>query len=62
VRRVEGRLDVGLGAAGDLGEGLAVDRRDVLEVVPLDRRDPLAADEVVVAGLDADQGVSRSGG
>ncbi len=48
---VECGFDVLGGAAGDLGEDLAVDRRDVLEVLALDRRDVLAADPMVVAGL-----------
>ena len=40
------------GAAGYLGEGLTGDRGGVLEVLPLRRRDVLAADEVVIAGLE----------
>ena len=54
VRGVERLLDVLGGAAGDLGEGLAGHRRGVLEVLALGRRDVLAADEVVVAGLEGD--------
>jgi hypothetical protein len=43
VRGVEGLLDVLRGAAGDLGERLTGDRRRVLEVLALDRRDVIAA-------------------
>ena len=61
VRGVERELDVLGGAAGDLAEGLAVDRRDVLEVLALDRGDPLAADPVVVAGSVGDDGAVGTG-
>ena len=54
VRGVERLLDVLGGRAGDLADDLAADRRAVLEVAPLRRRDPLAADEVVVAIADLD--------
>jgi len=55
VGGVEGRLDVLGGAAGDLGERLAVDGRDVLEVGALDRVDPRAPDVVAVAAGDLDR-------
>ena len=54
---VERRVDVLCGSPGDLGERLAVHRRDVLEVLSLDRLDPLAADEVAVPALDGDERV-----
>jgi hypothetical protein len=53
VRGVQDELDVLGGAARDLGERLTVDRRHVLEVLPLDRGDPLAADPVVVAASES---------
>ena len=43
-------VDVFDGAAADLAERLAVDGRDVLEVLALHRVDELAADVVAVAG------------
>ena len=61
VRGVEGRLDVLGGAAADLAERLAVDRRDVLEVLALLRLDPVAADEVAVAALDGNERAVRAG-
>src|SRR6476620_7136693 len=54
MRGVERGLDVLGGAAGDLGERLARDRGRVLEVLPLLGCDVLAADEVVVTGLEGD--------
>src|SRR5699024_3246939 len=44
--RVEGGLDILGGGAGDLGEDLTGHGSDVLEVVAVLRRHPLAADEV----------------
>ncbi|EJZ06057.1 hypothetical protein MFORT_28624 [Mycolicibacterium fortuitum subsp. fortuitum DSM 46621 = ATCC 6841 = JCM 6387] len=55
VRGVQRLLDVGLGGAGHLAEHLAGDRRRVLEVAALGGGDPLAADVVVVAGLERHQ-------
>ncbi len=49
VGGVEGDLDVLRARPGDLADDLAVDRRGVLEVLALHRRDPLAADEILVA-------------
>jgi hypothetical protein len=49
VRRVEGELDVVAGGGRHLAERLTRHRRDVLEVLALDRLAPLAADEVLVA-------------
>ena len=59
---VERQLDVFGGRAGGLGVDLAVDRRDDVEVLALDRGDPLAADEVVVLGLVGDLGAGGAGG
>ena len=58
--RVEGGLDVLGGAAAHLAERLAGDRGGVLEVLPLLRRDPFAADEVLVALLELDLGALGS--
>ena len=55
VGGVEGQLHVFGGRSCDFAEGLAVDRADVRHVLALDRRHPLAADEVVVTRLDLDQ-------
>ena len=50
VRGVEGELDVGGLRAGDLADRLAGDGADIVEILAGDRRDPFAADEIVVAG------------
>ncbi len=60
VGGVEGEFDILGRGLRDLGEGLAGDRGDVLEVVALDRLDPVAADVVVVTGLEGDLGALRS--
>ena len=49
MRRVEGRLDVLRIGTRDLADDLAVHRRSIVEVPARDRRDELAADEIVVA-------------
>ena len=59
VRGIQRLLDVGLVERGHLAERLAGDRRRVLEIAALDRRDPLAPDEVVVSGFERHQ---RPGG
>ena len=51
VRGVQRQVDVLGGAAGDLGERLAGDRRRVLEVFAGGRRHAFAADVVVVLGV-----------
>ena len=51
---VEGKLNVLGRRAGNLAQRLAGDRCQVREVLALDRRYPLAADEVIVARADAD--------
>jgi len=61
MRGVERELDVLGGGARGLGVVLAVDRRDHVEILTLDRRHPLAADEVVVAGLELDLGIGLAG-
>jgi hypothetical protein len=50
MRRVERKLDIGGLRAGDLAYGLAGDRADIVEIAAGDRRHPLAADEILVAG------------
>src|SRR5690606_6564040 len=62
VRGVEGALDVVGVPARDLGERAARDGAGVLEVLPARRRDVLAADPVVVAGLVLGDGPVRAGG
>lgn len=59
VRGVERLVDVGRVGARHLAERLAGHRRRVLEVAPMDRRDPLAPDEVLVPGFIGHQ---RPGG
>jgi ParB family chromosome partitioning protein len=54
VRGVEREVDVFFGRARDLAEHAPGHRRDVFEILALDRRNPLAADEVVVLGLEVD--------
>ena len=53
---VQGQLDVFVGGPGDLAEGLAVDRRDIVEILTLDRGHPLATNEVVVTVAEVDDG------
>jgi hypothetical protein len=55
VRRVERLVDVGFRRARDLAEGLAGDGRRVLEVLTAGRRNPFAANEIAVAGLERHQ-------
>src|SRR6478672_8990730 len=50
VRGVERKLDVGGLRARDLAHHLAGDRAYIVEIAAVDRGDPLAADEIVVAG------------
>lgn len=61
VGGVECEFDVLFGAPGDLGERLAGHGGDILEVLPLHRCHPLAADPVVVTGLEGHDGVGRAG-
>jgi hypothetical protein len=61
VRGIECGLDVLGGGAGGLGVDLAADRGDDVEILALDRGDPLAADEVVVMGLVLDLGAGFAG-
>ena len=61
VGGVQRQLDVFGTGAGGLGEDGTVDRGDHIEVFTLDRRDPLAADKVVVLGFEMDQGFGASG-
>jgi ParB family chromosome partitioning protein len=56
VRGVEREFDVFRGRARDLGVDLAVDGADDVEVLALDRRNPFAADEVVLVSLVGDLG------
>ena len=61
VGGVESLVDVGVGRTRYLGEWLAGDRRQVLEVLSADRRHPLTADEVSVPRLIRHQGVRGTG-
>jgi hypothetical protein len=54
VRGVQCQLDVLGRAPGHLAEGLPGHRGDVLEVLPLDRGNPLPADPVLVTVLERD--------
>ena len=49
MRGIERKLDVGCLRAGDLADGLAGNRADIVEIIAFDRRHPFAADEIVVA-------------
>ena len=62
VRGIQCQFDVFCGGAGGLGVDLAVDGRDHIKVLALDRGHELAADEVVVLGLVGDLGASGAGG
>lgn len=59
MRRIEREFDVRRRRPRDLAELLAVDRRGVVEISPLDRGHPLAADEIVVARADGDIAAQR---
>lgn len=61
VGRVQGELDVGGVGAGHLAEHPAIHRRDVLEIAAGARRHPVATDEVVITGFEADQGTCLTG-
>ena len=61
VRRVERELDVLRGGARNLGERLARGGRQVVRVLALHRRNPVAADEVLVARLQLDGTVDLPG-
>jgi hypothetical protein len=61
VGGIQGQFDVFGGGAGGLGIDLAADRGDDIEVLTLDRGDPLATDEVVVLGLVGNLGTSGAG-
>ena len=50
MRRVERKLDIGGLRTRDLAYGLAGDRADIVEIAAVDRRHPLAANEILVAG------------
>ncbi len=52
VSGVEREFDVGGGRAGDFAQLAAGDRARIVEILTFDRRDELAADEVIVAWLD----------
>ncbi len=52
VGGVERQFDVLGGRAGDTGQDLAGDRRQIVEIFAADRGDPLAANEVVELRLD----------
>jgi len=62
VGGIERQLDVGGVRAGGFGVNLAIDRGDDVEVLPLDRGRPLAADEVVVLGFVLHFGAGGAGG
>ena len=61
MRGVEGEFDVGTGGGGNLGECLPGDRGEVLLVAALERRDPVATDEVLIAGSDLDRASGLAG-
>jgi len=49
VGGIQCQLDVGSGRAGDRAEFLAGDWARIVKILALDRRDPFATDEIVVA-------------
>ena len=51
---VERKLDIGGLRTGDLTHRLAGDGADIVEILAVDRRDPFAADEIVVAIAQGD--------
>jgi hypothetical protein len=58
---VGGQRDVGGARAGCPGVDLAVDRREHVEVLTVDRSDPLAADEIGVLDPVGDLGACCAG-
>ncbi len=60
VRRVQGVLDVLRRGLGDLADRPRRGRAQVDPVFPVDRRQPLAADEVVVSWLDSNDAAGCS--
>ncbi len=58
---IQRQLDIGGVGAGDLAEYFAIHRRDVFKVAAGARSHPLTTDEVVVTGLEADQGTCLTG-
>jgi hypothetical protein len=61
VRGVQRLFDVLGAGARDFAEGFAGDRADVFEIFAFHRRDPLAADEILIAGFEADFGAGLTG-
>jgi hypothetical protein len=61
VGGIQGQFDVFSGGTGSLGIDLATDRGDDIEVLTLDRGNPLATDKVVVLGLVGNLGTSGAG-
>ena len=57
LRSVNGQVDIRLLAAGHLAENLTGHRGDVVHVLAVDRRYPLAADVVVIALAEVDDGI-----
>ena len=58
---VDSQVNVCFLTAGDLAEDLTGDRGDVVHVFAIDGRDPLAADVVVIALSEGDDGIVSSG-
>ena len=56
VGGVQRTVDVGGVGAGELGDHLAIHGRSIGEVLPGQRRDELAVDEIAVARLEGDDG------
>jgi hypothetical protein len=52
MRRIKRELDVSRRGARDLTQPLAGDWARIIEILAFDRRDPLPADEIVVAFAD----------
>ncbi len=54
MRRIERELDIFRCGARDLADRLAGDRADIVEILAFDRRDPFAADEILIAFAQRD--------
>ena len=59
--RIQGLIEVGRRGARRLAVDLAGHRGDIVEVLALQRSNPLAADEVFIAALESKQGIVAAG-
>ncbi len=51
VGSIQRQIDIALAGTGDFAQRLAGDRGEVLVIIAVDRRNPVAADKVVITGF-----------